>query len=83
MPTAATLVLRQGKIVTVDRDFSLAEAVAIDGQTILHVSSSAEMQPFIGAETHVIDLHGACVIPGLIDTHAHMDREGLRDPPRH
>jgi predicted amidohydrolase YtcJ len=37
------------------------------------------MQPFIGPETRVIDLHGACAIPGLIDTHAHMDREGLKD----
>lgn len=79
MPTAATLVLRRGKIITLDRDLSIAEAVAIDGHTILHVGSSAEMQPFIGAETRVIELHGACVIPGLIDTHAHMDREGLRD----
>jgi predicted amidohydrolase YtcJ len=79
MPTAATLVLRRGKIITVDHDFSIAEAVAIDGHTILYVGSSAEMQPFIDAETRVIDLHGACVIPGLIDAHAHMDREGLRD----
>jgi predicted amidohydrolase YtcJ len=79
MPAAATLVLRQGKVVTVDRAFSIAEAVAVDGDTILHVGSSAEMQPFIGPETRVIELHGACVIPGLIDAHAHMDREGLRD----
>ena len=79
MPAAATLVLRRGKIITVDRDFSIAETMAIDGHSILHVGSSAEMQPFIGPETRVIELHGACVIPGLIDTHAHMDREGLRD----
>jgi predicted amidohydrolase YtcJ len=78
MPAGATLVLRHGKIITVDRAFSMAEAVAIDGDTILHVGSSAEMQPFIGPETRVIDLHGASVIPGLIDTHAHMDREGLK-----
>jgi predicted amidohydrolase YtcJ len=79
MLAAATLVLRHGKIITVDRDFSIAEAVAIEGGTILHVGRSAEMQPFIGPETRVIELHGACAIPGLIDTHAHMDREGLKD----
>src|SRR6266850_157291 len=79
MPAAATLVLRHGKIVTVDRHGTIAEAVAIDGNTILHVGSSAEMQPFIGPETRVMELRGACVIPGLIDAHAHMDREGLRD----
>jgi predicted amidohydrolase YtcJ len=78
MPAAATLVLRHGKIITVDRACSIAEAVAIDGDKILHVGSSAEMQPFIGPDTHVIELAGACVIPGLIDTHAHMDREGLK-----
>jgi predicted amidohydrolase YtcJ len=79
MPAAATLVLRHGKILTVDRHGTIAEAVAIDGDTILHVGSSAEMQPFIGPETRVIELRGACVIPGLIDAHAHMDREGLRE----
>jgi predicted amidohydrolase YtcJ len=79
MPAAASLVLRHGKIITVDRHGTIAEAVAIDGDTILHVGSSAEMQPFIGPETRVIELRGACVIPGLIDAHAHMDREGLRD----
>jgi predicted amidohydrolase YtcJ len=79
MPAAATLVLRHGKIITGDRAFSIAEAVAIDGDTILHVGRSAEMQPFVGPETRVIELRGACVVPGLIDTHAHMDREGLKD----
>jgi predicted amidohydrolase YtcJ len=79
MPAAATLVLRHGKIITVDRHGTIAEAVAINGDTILHVGSAAEMQPFIGPETGVIELRGACVIPGLIDAHAHMDREGLRD----
>jgi predicted amidohydrolase YtcJ len=78
MPAAATLVLRHGKVITVDRHDTIAEAVAIDGDTILHVGGSAEMQPFIGPETRVIELRGACVIPGLIDAHAHMDREGLR-----
>ncbi len=79
MPAAATLVLRHGKVITVDRHGTIAEAVAIDGDTILHVGDSAEMQPFIGPETRLIELRGACVIPGLIDAHAHMDREGLRD----
>ena len=29
--------------------------------------------------TEIIDLHGKAVIPGLVDSHAHMDREGLKD----
>jgi predicted amidohydrolase YtcJ len=79
MSGAATLVLRHGKIITVDPRSTIAEAVAIDGDTILYVGSSAEMQPFIGPDTRVIELRGACVIPGFIDAHAHMDREGLRE----
>ena len=79
MPTSATLVLRNGKMVTMDRRFSIAEAVAIGDASILHVGRSVEMQPFVGPETRRIDLQGKCVIPGLIDTHAHMDREGLRE----
>lgn len=78
MPGAAALVLHHGKVVTMDRGGSIAEAVAMADDTILHVGRSAEMQPFIGPETRIIDLGGKCVIPGLVDTHAHMDREGLR-----
>ncbi|MBI3325847.1 MAG: amidohydrolase family protein [Nitrospinae bacterium] len=76
---AATLVLRNGKIITVDRRFSIAEAVAIGEGKVLHVGRSLEMQPFIGPETRVLELGGQCVIPGFIDTHAHMDREGMKD----
>jgi len=79
MSAAATLVLRHGKIITVDPQSTIAEAVAIAGDSILYIGSSAEMQPFIGPDTRVIELRGACVIPGLIDAHAHMDREGLRE----
>jgi len=79
MPAAAELVLRNGKIITVDRRFSLAEAVAIGQGKFLQVGRSEEMQPVIGPETRVIDLGGKCVIPGLNDTHAHMDREGLKE----
>ncbi len=78
MSGAAELVLRNGKIVTVDSRFSIVEAVAIGMGKLLHVGPSLEMQPFIGPETRVVDLAGKCVIPGLIDTHAHLDREGMK-----
>jgi predicted amidohydrolase YtcJ len=79
MSGSASLVLWGGKVVTADQHFSIVEAVAINNSKILHVGRAAEMQPFIGPETRLIALKGRCVLPGRIDTHAHMDREGLKD----
>jgi predicted amidohydrolase YtcJ len=76
--TVASLVLRSGKIITVDDDFTIAQAVAIRDGRILAVGSDREMRLHTGPRTRVLDLHGKTVIPGLIDGHAHMDREGLK-----
>jgi len=74
----ADLVLRNGNIITVDARSTIARAVAIAGDRIITVGSDAAMTPHIGTGTKVLDLHGKTVIPGLIDGHAHMDREGLK-----
>ena len=68
----ADLVLKGGKIATVDEAFSIAEAVAIKGEKFIFVGSSAEVESFIGNETEVIELDGKLAVPGLIDAHAHM-----------
>lgn len=73
------LVLVDGKIITVDPTFRIAQAVAIKGDRILAVGSTAEIDALVGPLTRRIDLRGRCAIPGLIDGHAHMDREGLKD----
>ena len=65
------LILRNGKIVTVDRAFSIAQAVAIKGNTILAVGSNATIGGLAGKATRTIDLKGATVIPGLRDSHLH------------
>jgi len=78
MPQAADLVLRNGKIITVDPEFTIARAVAIAGDRIIAVGSDAAMKSYTGPGTRVIDLKNKAVIPGLIDGHAHMDREGLK-----
>src|SRR5215510_8415719 len=79
-PTAlgrtADLVLRNGKIVTVDDARPEAEAVAISGDTIVAIGSAQEIQRLIGPGTRVIDLKGALAIPGLIDAHAHFTGVG-------
>ena len=70
----ADLVLVNGKVVTVDDRFTIAQAVAIKGQRIAAVGSTADMRKLAGPSAKVIDLRGRTVIPGLIDNHAHFVR---------
>src|SRR5262245_10038846 len=72
------LVLRNGKLITVNARFDIAQALAIEAGRIIAVGSDAEIAPLIDAATEVIDLGGRAAVPGLIDAHAHMDREGLK-----
>src|SRR4051812_35502569 len=75
----ASLVFTNGKIITVNARDDIAQAVAVEGERIVAVGSTAEIAPLIGKETLVIDLAGRCAMPGLTDGHAHMDREGLKE----
>ncbi len=71
-PAPATLVLRNGKIVTVDAAMPEAQAIAIRGDRIAAVGTNASIQPYIGASTQVIDLRGQLAIPGLVESHGHF-----------
>ncbi|MFQ6053240.1 MAG: amidohydrolase [Candidatus Bathyarchaeia archaeon] len=73
----ADLVLLNGKVVTVDADFSVAEAVAVREGRVLAVGSTAEIETLAGEGTEVVDLEGRTVLPGLIDSHIHMVGTGL------
>ena len=75
---AADVVLHGGKIITVNAGFAIAEAVAIAGNRIAYIGANAGALAMADARTQVIDLKGRAVMPGLIDGHAHMDREGLK-----
>ena len=68
----ATLVLRNGNIVTVDEAKPRAEAIAIRGDRIAAVGPNAEIQAYVGPSTQVIDLAGQTAIPGLIESHGHF-----------
>ena len=74
----ADLILRGGKIVTVDRDFSIQQALAIKDGRFLAVGTDRDMRPLIGPATRVIELAGRTVIPGLIDSHIHATDAGSR-----
>jgi predicted amidohydrolase YtcJ len=67
----ADLILHNGKIVTVDEKFSLAEAVAIKDEKVLRVGSSVDLLKLRGAGTRLVDLGGKTVLPGLMDSHVH------------
>jgi predicted amidohydrolase YtcJ len=67
-------VFLNGKILTVDAEYSMAEAIAIRGDRIVAVGTNAEARRFVDARTTVTDLHGATVVPGLIDNHLHFLR---------
>ena len=68
----ADLVLRGGTIVTVDEARPEAQAVAVRGDTIVALGSDQDIQPYIGANTRVIELKGALATPGFIDAHVHF-----------
>jgi len=67
----ATLVLRNGKVVTVDDAMPEAQAVAVRDFTIVAVGSNADIAPYVGPDTEVIDLAGRLAIPGFIEGHGH------------
>lgn len=73
---AADLVLKNGKIVTVDESNPEAQALAVRGDTIVAVGTDKQIEEFIGDTTQVIDLEGKLAIPGLIDSHAHFTSIG-------
>ena len=68
---AADLVLLSGTVLTVDPDFTVAEALAIRDGKVLAVGSDAEIRAFIGPATETIELAGRSVTPGLSDNHLH------------
>jgi predicted amidohydrolase YtcJ len=68
----ADLVLKNGKIVTLDPARPQAQALAARGGRIVAVGSDAEVAPYVGQKTRVIDLAGRLAVPGLIEGHGHF-----------
>jgi predicted amidohydrolase YtcJ len=73
---APDLILSNGKIITVDERFTIAQAVAVRGDQIVAVGTNQEIDRLAGPGARRIDLRGRAVIPGLIDTHMHLLRYG-------
>ena len=67
-------ILHNGKILTVDQNFSIASALAIRGDRIVAVGDTATVRRMAGPTTVQTDLAGRTVVPGLIDNHFHYLR---------
>jgi predicted amidohydrolase YtcJ len=73
----ADMIIVNAKVITVDPAFSLVGAVAVKDGKIVGVGDEADIRRYAGPTTNVLDAGGKTVIPGLIDTHAHVEAAGL------
>ncbi len=71
-PEPADLVLRGGRIVTLDDRRPDAQAIAARNGSIVAVGSDADIARFVGPATQVINLGGQTAIPGFIEGHGHF-----------
>ena len=69
----ASLILINGKIVTMDAEGSVAQALAVTDAGIAAVGTNGDIEALRGENTRTIDLRGRVVLPGFIDTHVHLD----------
>jgi predicted amidohydrolase YtcJ len=72
----ADMVLTNGNVLTVEQDMPIAEAIAIKGDRIAALGTSAEIAAWIGDATEVIDLNGQTAMPGFIEGHGHYTSYG-------
>lgn len=75
----ADLILHHGRIYTMDRSESVAEALAVKDGKISAIGSSKDVMRERGSATRLIDLGGKSVLPGLIDAHVHALGAGLSE----
>jgi predicted amidohydrolase YtcJ len=76
---AADLILHNGKVVTVDSNFSIQQAIAVKDGKIAAIGSNQSVLIEKGPHTNSIDLQGRMVLPGLIDSHVHALGAGLSE----
>ncbi|HEY2015357.1 MAG TPA: amidohydrolase [Bryobacteraceae bacterium] len=72
----ADLVLRNGKVVTMNASQPAAQFIAVRGDKVAALGSDRDAQRWIGPQTKVIDLHGMLAIPAFIEGHGHFTGVG-------
>jgi len=73
----ADLVIKNGKIATVDKLQRIVEAVAVRDGRIIELGQDSDVEPLIGPGTKVINAGGKLVLPGIIDSHIHAAHTGF------
>jgi len=74
----ADTIIKNGHVITLDAQSSECEAIAIKGTRIIAVGTNNEVADLFSDDCQIIDVEGRSIIPGIIDAHAHMEREGLK-----
>ena len=75
------LIINNGKVITVDKDFSFAEAIAVKDGNIVAVGSKDEIETLRGETTKTLDLKGNVIMPGINDSHMHLSWMIVSRPP--
>ena len=75
----ADLVLKNGNIYTANERQPKAEAIAVKGDRIIFVGSNRDAQKYVGKTTHVVDLKGTTLLPGMTDAHHELSGVGFRE----
>jgi predicted amidohydrolase YtcJ len=77
----ADMVIINGKVITVDNDFTIVQAVAVKDGKIVAVGTNNEIRALADKDTEVIDLKGKTMLPGINDAHVHVTQTGVTKPP--
>ncbi|KAA3662773.1 MAG: amidohydrolase [Calditrichaeota bacterium] len=74
----ADAIFYNGQIYTVDANFTVAEAIVVEDETIIFVGATYDAMKFADSNTKQVDLQGKTVVPGLTDSHCHFLGIGKR-----
>ena len=72
MSSKSHLVLRNARVLTLERGQPAASFVAVEGDRILAAGDADKASTFIGAHTRVVDCRGLALVPGFHDAHCHL-----------
>ena len=78
---APDLIIYNGKIITVDDNFSIQEAVAVKDGKIIAVDTANAVLALKGVNTRLLDLKGNTLLPGINDSHMHLPWYVTANPP--
>jgi predicted amidohydrolase YtcJ len=78
---AAATIFRNGRVLPLDRDFAAREALAVRDGRVLACGTAADVRRAAGPGAEEVDLRGATLLPGLVDTHPHLMHFGVLAEP--